>query len=307
MEQILHLGRLACDQQTTNNQVSIARWAMETPANHNPDCKGVHKMIISKHTPGTFCWVELGTTDQDAAKKFYVELFGWSVNDFPMGPDGVYTMFQLNGNDVGAAYKLGEEQLSLGIPPNWGLYISVEDVDATAKAITSAGGKLMMEPFDVFEFGRMVVAQDPAGATFSIWQPRNHIGVSVMNQSNSMCWQELATSDLDGAKTFYSTVFGWDPQTKETGPMEYTEIHTKDQPGQAFAGMYTMTPEMQGVPPHWMVYFAVDDCDGSVDKAKSLGAQVRVPPMDIPGVGRFSVLADPQGAAFAVIKLNYPS
>ncbi len=264
-------------------------------------------MEISKHTPGTFCWVELGTTDQDAAKKFYSELFGWSVNDFPMGPEGVYTMFQLKGRDVAAAYKLGEEQLSLGIPPNWGLYVSVEDADASAKAIAEAGGSLMVEPFDVFEFGRMAVAKDPTGAIFSIWQARNHIGVGIVNELNTMCWQELATRDLDTAKKFYSTVFGWDPQTKEDDGMRYTEVHLKndDAKPMAFAGMYLMMPQMEGVPPHWIPYFAVSDCDATVEKAKSLGGQIHVPPMDIPNVGRFSMMTDPQGAAFSVIKLDF--
>lgn len=264
-------------------------------------------MEITKHIPGTFCWVELGTTDQDAAKKFYSELFGWGINDFPMGADGVYTMFQFNGRDVGAAYTLGEEQLSLEVPPNWGLYVAVVDADVTAKAITAAGGTILVEPFDVFEFGRMAVAKDPSGAFFSIWQARNHIGVGIANEFNTMCWQELATNDLEAAKKFYSTVFGWDPQTKEDDGMRYTEIYLKGEDGNpmAFGGMYLMSPDMQGIPPHWIPYFAVADCDATVEKAKSLGGNAHVAPMNIPNVGRFSMLTDPQGAAFAVIKLDF--
>ncbi|MEK7831265.1 MAG: VOC family protein [Acidobacteriota bacterium] len=267
-------------------------------------------MEVSKHIPGTFCWVELGTTDQEAVKKFYGELFGWDANDFPLGPDSYYSMFKLNGKDVGAAYALGQEELSLGIPPYWGLYICVENADTKAKEITAAGGTLIVEPFDVFEFGRMAVAQDPTGAAFKIWQPLNHIGVGIMGENNSMCWQELATRDLDAAKKFYSTVFGWDPQTKGEGtPMPYTEIYLNDADGKPapFGGMYTMMPHMEGIPPHWMPYFAVADCDGTSEKAKALGGQVHVPPTDIPNTGRFSMMTDPQGAAFAVIKLDHLS
>lgn len=263
-------------------------------------------MEVSKHLPGTFCWVELGTSDQDAAKKFYTELFGWTVNDISMGPDGVYTMFQLNGKDCAAAYTLMPQERSMGIPPYWGLYICVENADASAKAIAGAGGTVLAEPFDVSDVGRMAIAQDPTGASFKIWQPLNNIGVGVMAEVNSMCWQELATRDLDGAKKFYSTVFGWDPQTKEDDGMRYTEIFLKGADGKpfAFGGMYSMMPHMTGIPPHWMPYFAVADCDATVEQAKSLGGQPHVPPMDIPNVGRFSMLTDAQGAAFAVIKLN---
>lgn len=264
-------------------------------------------MEVSKHIPGTFCWVELGTSDQEAAKKFYGEIFGWGVNDVPMGPDGVYTMFQLKGKDVAAAYTQGKEETSVGIPPNWGLYICVENADESAKAITAAGGTVMAGPFDVSDVGRMAVAQDPTGAAFKIWQPYNNTGVGIMGEVNSMCWQELATRDLAGAKKFYATVFGWDSQTKEGDAMQYTEIFLNGADGKpsAFGGMYVMMPQMEGIPPHWLPYFAVADCDATVEKAKSLGGQAHVPPMDIPNVGRFSMLTDPQGAAFAVIKLNF--
>lgn len=262
-------------------------------------------MQVTKHAPGVFCWVELGTSDQNAAKKFYGELFGWTMNDIPIGPDSVYTMFKLNEKDVAAAYTLTQEELSAGIPPYWGLYINVENADASAKAIAAAGGTLLAEPFDVFDVGRMAIAQDPTGAHFKIWQPLNHIGVGVINEDNAMCWQELATRDVDGAKKFYSTVFGWDAQTKEGGPMPYTESYVHaDGSTHSAGGMYTMMPEMEGIPPHWLPYFSVADCDAFVEKAKSLGANAHVPPMDIPEVGRFSMLTDPQGAAFSVIKLK---
>jgi predicted enzyme related to lactoylglutathione lyase len=263
-------------------------------------------MQFTKHVPGVFCLVELGTSDQSAAKQFYCEMFGWTVNDVPIRPDSVYSLFKLNGSDVAAAYTLTPEELSSGIPSYWGLYINVENADASAQAITAAGGKLLGGPFDIFDVGRMAIAQDPTGAHFKIWQPLNHIGVSVLDENNAMCWQELATRDLDGAKKFYSTVFGWEPKTSDDSPMAYTESTVKAADGSTHMGgaMYKMMPHMEGIPPHWMPYFSVADCDGFVAKAESLGAKAHVPPMDIPNVGRFSMLTDPQGAAFAVIKLN---
>ena len=130
-----------------------------------------------------------------------------------------------------------------------------------------------------------------------------------MGENISMCWQELATRDLDSAKKFYSTVFGWEPKTSDNSPMAYTESTVMAADGKAHTAgaMYTMMPHMEGIPPHWMPYFAVADCDGFVEKAELLGGKAHVPPMDIPEVGRFSMLTDPQGAAFAVIKLNHLS
>lgn len=262
-------------------------------------------MEVSKHTPGTFCWIELSTTDQNAAKQFYATLFGWTINDVPMGPDSYYTMFQLNGKDVAAACEQQEEQISQSIPPNWLSYIAVENADDTAKAITAAGGSLMMEPFDVFDVGRMTVAQDPTGATFAIWQSGTHIGVRVKNEQNTMCWQELATSDVEAAKKFYSTVFGWDPKTQGVGtPAEYTEIYFGDQP---MGGMMKIKEEWGNMPPNWSVYYEVADCDACVAKAESLGGRICLPPTDIPQTGRFAVIQDPQGAVFNVIKLDQHS
>lgn len=262
-------------------------------------------MEVSKHAPGAFCWIELGTTDQAAAKRFYTELFGWSFNDVPMGPDSFYTMLQLSGKDVAALYQMDKDMLAQGIPPHWQSYISVENADETAKAITAGGGKLMMEPFEVGEHGRMAVAQDPTGAHFAIWQPRQHIGVGVVNENNALCWQELATGDAATARDFYTKVFNWQTQTRDDVGMPYTEFYL-GAPGQSqvAGGMMQMTSEYAGIPPHWMLYFAVADCDAAAEKATSLGGNVVVPPSDIPNVGRFAVIADPQAAHFSIIKLN---
>lgn len=262
-------------------------------------------MEVRKHAPGAFCWIELGTTDQAAAKKFYTELFGWSFHDVPMGPDSFYTMLQLGGKEVAALYQMDKDMVAQGIPPHWQSYISVENADETAKAITAAGGKLMMEPFEVGEHGRMAVAQDPTGAHFAIWQPRQHIGVGVVKENNALCWQELATGDVAAARDFYTKVFNWQAQTRDDVGMPYTEFYL-GAPGQrqVAGGMMQMTSEWAGVPPHWMLYFAVADCDAAAEKAASLGGNIVVPPTEIPNVGRFAVITDPQATHFSIIKLN---
>lgn len=257
----------------------------------------------TQYAPGTFCWVELATTDGEAAKKFYTELFGWTFTDSPIGPGMVYTMLKLDGKNDGALYKMPEEMTTQGIPPNWLSYVSVKSADETADKAKSLGGKLMKEPFDVFDVGRMSVIQDPTGAVFAIWQAGTHSGAGIYNVPNSLCWNELATPDTAKAGEFYTGLFGWGKDVKEMGEMAYTSFINGDRPA---GGMYKPTPEMGEIPPNWLAYFAVSDTDAKVSKAKELGATIIVPPMDIPEVGRFAVIQDPQGAVFGIIKLTNP-
>ena len=256
-----------------------------------------------EYKPGTFCWVELGTSDSAGAKTFYSSLFGWQYEDNPTGPDMVYTLLKLDGKDVGGLYTLMPDMVSQGIPPNWMSYVLVESADDTAEKVKKAGGTVINGPFDVMTVGRMAVIQDPTGAVFSLWQPGTNKGAGVVNVPNSFCWNELATRDTKKAGDFYSTVFGWARDVQNLGPLEYTMFNNGDRPN---GGMFGITPDMGNLPPHWLVYFAVDDCDAKVQKATELGAQVMKPADDIPGVGRFAILVDPQGAAFAVIKLDNP-
>ena len=251
--------------------------------------------------PGTFCWVELGTTDSESAKKFYTSLFGWTFSDSPIGPDMVYTMLKLDGKDVGGLYQMGKEMQ--GIPPHWLSYVSVTSADESAAKAKELGGTLLKDPFDVFTVGRMAVVQDPTGAVFALWQAGTHKGAGVCNIPNSFCWNELATRDVTKAGDFYSQLFGWGKNVQQMGPMTYTSFMNGDRPA---GGMYEPPPEMGDVPPNWLVYFAVADTDAMVAKATELGGKVCAPPMDIPGTGRFAVIQDPQGAALGIIKLDSP-
>lgn len=257
-----------------------------------------------EYKPGTFCWVELGTTDGEAAKKFYTELFGWSFNDSPIGPGMVYTMLKLDGKDVGALYQMPAEMTSQGIPPNWLSYVSVTSADESAAKAKELGATLMKEPFDVMDVGRMAVVQDPAGAVLAVWQAGTNKGAGIVNVPNSFCWNELATTDTGKAGDFYAGLLGWGKDVQNFGPMEYTMFTNGERPA---GGMFKLTPEMGNIPPHWLVYFAVDDCDAKTARASELGGSVMKPPDDIPGIGRFSILLDPQGAAFAIIKMEGPT
>jgi uncharacterized protein len=249
---------------------------------------------------GQFCWVELATTDTSGAKAFYNGVFSWAPEDISMGDPGFYTLLKIRGKDAAALYKLQDEQLAQGIPPHWMIYVAVDDVDAFAPKAQSAGGQVVMGPFDVMEHGRMVVVRDPQGGMFCAWQAKQHPGFTAEGDG-TFCWGELAARETDVAKRFYSAVFGWETK-KSPGPVEYTEWLAGGRP---IGGMIGMTEEWGTVPSHWMPYFQVSDCDTVAAKATELGGEVKVPPTDIPNTGRFAMLQDPQGAMFSIIHLTF--
>ena len=253
---------------------------------------------FTEYKPGTFCWVDLVTTDAEAAKAFYSELFGWQIVELPI-TDGSYTMFQVRGKDVAALYPMDADQQSQGVPPHWMSYVSVTDVDGIAEKAASLGAAILAGPFDVMEEGRMVMFQDPTGAQVAAWQPKKHIGAQLANEPGAFCWNELATKDAKKATAFYTQLFSWtvDAQEMPNG-MVYTSFLND---GGYNGGMMEINEEWGDMPSSWTVYFTVDNCDESVERAQSLGASVLMPPMDIPNVGRFSNLQDPQGAVFAVL------
>lgn len=256
---------------------------------------------FSSHAPGTFCWVELSTTDQKAAIAFYRGLFDWGLDEQQMGPEETYSMFQVRGMEVAAAYTMRPEERQSGAPPHWNLYITVANADEAMAQAQALGATVLAPPFDVMDAGRMAVLQDPTGAVFQVWQAKNSIGSRVLYEPGTLCWSELTTRDTNTAESFYTQLFGWKAKRSTPGSgMEYTEFSIQDQPG---AGMMAMPAHMPaGMPSYWMPYFQVADCDASADKAQGLGATVMVPPQDIPQTGRFSILTDPQGAVFALFK-----
>ena len=251
---------------------------------------------VTRHDPGRFSWVELATSDTAAAKTFYAGLFGWTAEDKPAGPDMIYTTLRLRGLDVGALYAQEKAEAAQGVPPHWNLYVAVESADAAAAKAKELGGKVLLEPFDVMEHGRMSVIQDPTGAALCVWQPRQHIGLKVVNEPGAFCWGEVYTADTQEAGRFYTQLFGW---TLKESP-DYTEFHLG---GEGVGGMMALKPEWGPMPAHWVPYFQVEDCDATAQKARSLGAKVK-DPQDIPDAGRFAMIADPTGAHSAVIRLN---
>lgn len=252
----------------------------------------------TSHPPGTFCFAELAAADRASASAFYGGLFGWEVVGVPPVPEAGYFLLKHGGKDVAGMYQLTEKLRSTGARPSWTPYVSVALVDESAERVRRLGGEVSAGPFDVESVGRMAMIRDPQGATLALWQPRGKAGYSLAGEVGSVCWNELATRDVKGAAAFYGGLFGWVADTKPRGKGSITEWRL----GRAVAGgMLEMTSEWwEAVPPHWMTYVAVDDCDFSAQVARELGGKVCVPPSDIPNVGRYAVLDDPGGATFSI-------
>ena len=255
---------------------------------------------VTSHNPGTFCWVDLSTTDGEASKHFYSQILGWTAIDNPAGNGMVYSMMQKDGKNVCGLYEMTPDMQ--GVPPHWSSYISVTDVDAEVERITAAGGMVIMPPGDVFEAGRMAFVADPTGAAFGLWQAREHIGSELIYEPGSLGWNELYTTDPNEAAGFYADVFGW---TRDTNPVseearEYHEFKAGDNP---VGGMMQIQAEWGEVPPNWSVYFCVDDVSASLQKAQELGAEVIVPVTNVANVS-FAFLKDPQDIYFGIVQVT---
>lgn len=260
----------------------------------------------SAYKPGEFCWVDLATSDVDAATGFYGELIGWQAE--PAGSveeTGGYGFFLRNGKQAA-----GYGPLINGGHPAWSSYVKVADADEATAKIKAAGGTVMMEPLDLpNDSGRMAVCQDSEGAFFSVMQQKEHSGAELVNEIGSWTWNQLAARDIEAAKSFYGEVFGWSFEPSENAPPDapYWMVQVSGQKWpEGMAGAMELGNQMPAeTPPHWLVYFAVEDADAAAEQTSAAGGSVMAPPMDI-AVGRMCVLTDPHGAAFAAIKPDYP-
>jgi uncharacterized protein len=247
----------------------------------------------TQYTPGTFSWSELSTTDPDAAKPFYASLFGWQAEDLPIPGGGIYSMQRLEGKDVAAIAPQPDAQREAGVPPVWNSYVTVQSADAAAERAGELGGTVHAPAFDVMDAGRMAVIQDPQGAFFMVWEPKQSIGATLVNVPGALCWNELAAADLDSAPQFYEQLFGWRTEAFEGGPMRYLTIKNGDATN---GGMRETQPEE---PPNWLVYFAVEDVDAAIAKVQELGGGAVAGPFEM-AMGKIAIVRDPQGAVFAL-------
>jgi len=251
---------------------------------------------VRKYSPGEFCWTDLGTTNVVRAKKFYRSLFGSKMTDFPMGEgDAKYSILSVDGKDTSGLYAMAAEQKKA--KPVWLPYISVKNVSETAKKAKAAGGKICSPPVDVGDRGRMAVLQDPTGATFAVWQPGKRKGAELKDKPGTVCWHDLNTPKTVPAGKFYAKVFGWKTTDKKYSGNDYHlfKLGRKD-----VCGMWPWP--LKKLPPSWVTYWQVADCAKSVAKVKRLGGRIIMGTTPVPGMARFAIVRDPQGASFGILE-----
>jgi uncharacterized protein len=253
------------------------------------DLEVVHMGERTRYEPGTFCWVGLATSDPGRAKAFYTGLFGWHAEDLEAGAAGAYTPLRHGGRDVATLYLQQPEARAAGAPPHWTSYISVEDAEATAALAGELGGAAVFRaPFDVLDAGRVAAIRDPTGAIVSLWQPRALIGATLVNDVGALCWNELATTDVERAKSFFGELLGWQYETDDSG---YVSIINA---GRRNGGMREQTERERGTPPSWLPYFSVESGDEAARQAEQLDGHTLLPKTEI-HIGRFAVIADRHG------------
>jgi predicted enzyme related to lactoylglutathione lyase len=267
------------------------------------------------YIPGVPCWIDTSQPDPEAVLDFYSGLFGWVFEDaMPPDSESRYFIARIRGGDVAAVRSQPE-----GAPPmaTWNTYIWVQGADETASKVTDAGGKVMVEPFDVMDAGRMAVLADPEGAVFCVWEAKRHKGARIVNEHGALNFNGLNTRDAASAKRFYGAVFGWQTLTLPGGFETWTlpgygDYLERDNPGlrqrvaemggtpgfeDVVASIQPISEDQGDVPAHWSVTFGVNDAEAVASKAQELGGKVLVPPFDAPWA-RIAGIADPGGAAF---------
>jgi predicted enzyme related to lactoylglutathione lyase len=240
---------------------------------------------VERYPNGTFCWVDLGTTDAAGAKAFYGGLLGWEFDDLPTGDKGTYSICRRDGKAIAGLYDRAET-------PAWGSYISVDDVDAATERARELGAEVLVEPFDSPGGGRVATVRDPAGAAVSLSRPGESFGAELVNADGAWTWNELVSGDLATGVRFYTELLGWSAAAAP-GAFPRTTFTL----GDLLIGGGHAPARQEDPTPRWSIALWVADADQAAARASELGGTVLLPPMDIP-VGRFTILADPQGAAF---------
>jgi uncharacterized protein len=267
------------------------------------------------YIPGVPCWVDTSQPDPEAAVDFYRGIFGWEFEDvMPPESEGRYFMARLRGGDVAAVGSIPE-----GAPPMamWNTYIWVDSADDAVSKVRDAGGGVLMEPFDVMDAGRMAVVTDREGAAFSVWQAKRNKGAQIVNEPGSLSFNGLGTRDVEAAKSFYGSVFGWstldvgggtelwtlpgygDHLERDNPDLRKQLAETGGPPGfeDVVASINPLPDDQPDTPPHWSVTLATEDADATASRATELGGTLVVPPLDAPWV-RMTIINDPQGATF---------
>lgn len=245
--------------------------------------------------PGTPCWVSLMTRDLPATQEFYGALFGW---EFRPGPEqlGPYVRALLDGHEVAGIGRLPADR---HLPIAWTTYLATDDADATAEAVRHCGGTVGVGPLDAGDAGRLAIASDPMGAVFGIWQAAAHLGTAVVGRPGTPTWNELLTLETSSVVKFYQNVFDCTVEAVVSADFDYVTLHVDDRPVASVHGLGQALPRDRG--PHWMTHFEVADVDEAVERVVELGGHVVKPAWEA-SYGRMATVADPEGAAFTLVR-----
>jgi uncharacterized protein len=291
------------------------------------------------YTPGVPCWVDASQPDPEAALDFYGGLFGWEFEDvMPPSSEGKYfiarkeaksssifdTSGDLRSGDVAAVRSIPE-----ATPPTaiWSTYFWVDSAAEAASKVRAAGGDVVKEPFDFMDACRMAMFTDPEGAAFGVWEAKEHKGARLVNDPGALVFNGLNTRDVQGARSFYGSLFGWQTGAIGGGAEGWTLpgygdwLEREHHPGlrkqmaaagapegfeDVVASIIPIAGDQPDTPPHWSVTFAVADADATAARATELGGKVIVPPFDAWSTAtytiRVTVIGDPQGATFSASK-----
>ena len=249
----------------------------------------------TSYAPGTFCWVDLTTTDAGAAKSFYTGLFGWDTEEYDVGGGAVYTVCRVDGDAVCGLFEMPQDMRTTGVPPNWTSYVTVTDANATAARAKELRGGAIKDAIDVLDAGRMAVLEDPQGAVLAIWQPRTRIGAERVNDVGCLCMNELATTNMEAARSFYQSLFGWTTEEWDTSPDGPPMVLAKNR--ETVNASFTT---VQGdAPPHWRACFTVESTETATRRVRELGGKVLLEPIEIPD-GSLAMALDADGVLFSL-------
>jgi predicted enzyme related to lactoylglutathione lyase len=252
---------------------------------------------MSEAMKGRFVWYDLMTTDQEAARSFYTKVVGWDTELWEGGGETDYHMWKAGDTSIGGVMDLPAEAREQGAPPHWMAYIAHPDTDAATAKVQELGGKVIAEPWDLPEVGRMAVVADPHGAVFAIFTPAGEMPGEPGPRPGRFSWHELYCDDHEEALAFYSEIFGWEQlDLMDMGPAGTYRVYGQE--GEQYGGMMVRPEHLPFA--CWNYYVQTDDLDGAVERVKEHGGQVSAGPMDVPGGDRVALCSDPQGAAFAL-------
>ena len=244
---------------------------------------------------GAPCWADLATPDREGARRFYGPLLGWTFDE-PNPALGGYMNARRDGQRVAGVMQLPPAQFTMA----WGVHLKTPDIEASARKISEAGGTIVMAPHDVAELGRNLLATDPTGALFGLWQPRSFAGAERFDEPGALCWNEVCTRDAAATDRFYASLFAYEIATM--GDCDNVDVAVFSVAGeQVFMRVKHKAGPAKELPSHWMPYFAIDDIDAALAKLPALEGKLHHGPHDTPH-GRLAVVADPYGAAFTLIQ-----